>query len=201
MLKTKFLEQPCPNPELEGPCLIWQGAKDAKGYGKTGFVINGIKKNWMVHRLEWTKKNGPIPDGLMIDHRCRNRACANPLHLRLVTSRQNALENNIGGKAAINAAKTHCYRGHEFTPENTRRDKNGDRQCRTCYLANERARDKRKRQRKNASQLFSGKHLLKTHCPAGHLYDWRGSWKGKRKCYQCHLLYKQRVRAERRAAQ
>jgi len=54
--------------------------------------------------------------------------------------RHGTLEPVPEGMAAINAAKTHCKWGHEFTPENTRWS-NGRRSCRKCY--NKRLRDKR----------------------------------------------------------
>ncbi|NED52837.1 HNH endonuclease, partial [Micromonospora aurantiaca] len=70
------------------------------------------------------------------DHLCRNRACVNVTHLEIVTNRINILRGET--LQAANAAKTHCIRGHEFTPENTY-VKNGGRDCRTC--ARERQRE------------------------------------------------------------
>jgi hypothetical protein len=71
---------------------------------------------------------GPIPEGLEIDHLCRNRACVNPGHLEPVTR----LENIRRGKQGeFWAAKTHCKQGHPFSDENTYRT-NGKRRCRTC---------------------------------------------------------------------
>lgn len=57
--------------------------------------------------------------------------CVNPIHLEAVTP----YENNIGRSAsasAINARKTHCVHGHEFTPENTYVI-SGKRRCKTCF--------------------------------------------------------------------
>lgn len=82
-----------------------------------------------AHRASWLIFRGPIPEGLEIDHLCRNTRCCNPDHLEPVTHRENVLRGV--GLAAVNARKTHCIRGHEFTPENTIR--NGrKRACRTC---------------------------------------------------------------------
>jgi len=79
---------------------------------------------------------GPIPDGLTIDHLCRNRACVKPAHLEAVSQRVNTLRSPIA-VAAINARKTHCKRGHAFDDLNTRVSigPNGQRRrdCRACH--------------------------------------------------------------------
>ena len=110
-------------------CVIWTGAK-SDGYG----LLRIGKKTFLAHRIAYERDRGPIPKGYHIDHLCRNRACVNTDHLRLVTPRQNALENSLSF-SAINAKKTHCLRGHEFTEENTavRKGKAGPyRSCREC---------------------------------------------------------------------
>jgi len=75
---------------------------------------------------------------LEIDHLCRVRCCVNPDHLEAVTHRENILRGNTF--AAVNAAKTHCPKGHEYTPENTRIHTGGRRQCIACSRAYDRAR-------------------------------------------------------------
>lgn len=67
--------------------------------------------------------------GMQIDHLCRNHDCVNPEHLEVVTQAEN-MRRGIGA-TAINARKTHCKHGHEFTPENIYRRPNG-RECMTC---------------------------------------------------------------------
>lgn len=52
--------------------------------------------------------------------------------MEIVTRRENILRGT--GPTAVNAAKTHCIHGHEFTPENTLPNQ-GARKCRTCHLA------------------------------------------------------------------
>src|SRR6185369_11932859 len=71
------------------------------------------KKNRRAHRVAYYSENGDIPDGMMVDHICKNRNCVDATHLRLVTPRQNALENS-NARSSINAQKTHCLKGHPF---------------------------------------------------------------------------------------
>jgi hypothetical protein len=123
-----FDEVPCPNPELDGPCHIFKGSKNKKGYGQVSFG----KKMVRVHRYVWERDLGPIHEGAMIDHQCRNRACCNVQHLRVVTAKVNATENVVGSAAQIQRAKTHCPSGHEYTQDNLYMRKNGHRECRTC---------------------------------------------------------------------
>src|SRR2546425_867833 len=67
---------------------------------------------------------------MCIDHICRNRACINPSHLRVVTLKQNML---IGiGFCALNAKRTVCPRGHALLGENLYLRRNGWRECRIC---------------------------------------------------------------------
>ena len=66
-------------------CWQWIGAIDDSGYGEFG--LN--KKIVYAHRYSWELEHGPIPEGLQIDHLCRNRACVNPVHMELVTTQEN----------------------------------------------------------------------------------------------------------------
>lgn len=126
LLRLRF----CPPTTLPTGCVEFTGALDSLGYAR---VIKDSRSQ-MVHRLAYELCVGPIPDGLTIDHLCRNRACVNPGHLEPVTHRENVLRSN--NPAAINARKTHCKHGHEFTEENTLVSKNGrNRQCRKCAKA------------------------------------------------------------------
>jgi HNH endonuclease len=67
-------------------CWLWLGATNDLGYGQ---IINRSRSSY-VHRLSYEWANGPIPDGMMIDHICQVPACVNPDHLRLATRKQNA---------------------------------------------------------------------------------------------------------------
>lgn len=109
------------------PCWIWQGGKDRLGYG----LINRSEHQGVAHLWFWKMANGPVPEGLELDHLCRVRGCVNPDHFETVTHEEN-VKRGISF-AAVNARKTHCIHGHEFTPENTyRRPGATARECRTC---------------------------------------------------------------------
>ncbi len=141
----------CPNKELEGPCHIFRGHKSQNGYGSVR--LNG--KMVPVHRYCWEVKFGPIPEGLVVDHRCRSRACCNPNHLRIVTCKINALENSVG-ISAINAAKTHCPRGHQFDDGSLKIYRYGPR--RVCMVC-DKIRNKRRAAEKKAARAKRKKEL------------------------------------------
>jgi len=112
-------------------CWQWIGAKSVYG------MISFEGKNENAHRVSYILKNGKVPPGLQIDHLCRNKLCVNPDHLEAVTGRTNTLRAN--GPTKVNAMKTHCWRGHEFTKENTRLQKSKygfHRVCKKCNHIN-----------------------------------------------------------------
>jgi hypothetical protein len=111
-------------------CWIWRGQRNHYGYG--AFSFGGTRRKVGAHRFAYELLVGPIPEGLTIDHLCRNRACVNPDHLEPVSMYENLMRSPIAPQA-VNARKTHCKHGHEFTPENTywRKDRPG-RRCVRC---------------------------------------------------------------------
>lgn len=117
-----------------GGCIIWTSHRSGSGYGR--FTLNS--KSMTAHRLAYEMAVGPIPDGLVLDHLCRTRACVNHLHLEAVTEKTNILRGE--GLAAQNAKKTHCPAGHEYTPENTYHFKRSETRVGRNCLACERAR-------------------------------------------------------------
>lgn len=122
----------CLVPGLIGPCHVVRGGKNKAGYGTVRMQGSNMT---LVHRYIWEKENGDIPEGMMVDHRCRNRACCNVDHLRVVTPKINATENVVGSAPQLMAAKTHCPKGHPYDTENTYvyiAAKQINRLCREC---------------------------------------------------------------------
>lgn len=106
-------------------CWNWTACLDPQGYGR----YNHNRKTKLSHRLAYEEIVGPIPDGLHLDHLCKNRRCLNPEHLEPVTPQENLRRSSVlEAKAAI----THCPHGHEYTAENTHINTNGARSCRAC---------------------------------------------------------------------
>ena len=114
--------------DKSGECWLWTGPT-WNGYGKSG-------QGW-THRLAWEIENGPIPEGMTIDHLCRTRLCGRPSHLEPIT----LAENLRRGAAAITA----CPQGHPYDDANTYRTKSGHRKCRACHRVAQAARNQRTR--------------------------------------------------------
>lgn len=198
-------------------CLIWTGATN-KGYGK----LRRHKRTWAAHRFAWTIQRGPIPEGLVIDHLCRTPLCVNVAHMEATTIQVNTIRGL--SDSGRNFWKTHCKRGHEFTPENTfpcNKNKPG-RGCRACRRLWERARkagmkldeylaafpeqlsaERLRRAPGEGAKRESKPRTPRTHCMAGHEYvDLTTYWKpnGERACRTCRREYQRAYRLKARGA-
>lgn len=110
-------------------CWTWTAKRNPGGYGR--FWIDGGET--AAHRVSHTLVIGPIPAGHVVHHECNVPACVNPAHLRAVTQRENVLVG--ASRAAVNARRTECHRGHPFDQVNTYINPSGERQCRECNRA------------------------------------------------------------------
>lgn len=127
----------------ESGCWLFTGFLNDGGYG---VMADAQARTRPAHRLAYEAFVGPIPEGLQLDHLCHtrdtkcrggatcpHRRCVNPAHLEPVTQRENTLRGV--SFSAVNATKTHCDKGHEYTPENTYQRTPTHRVCRICNNA------------------------------------------------------------------
>lgn len=111
----------------EQGCWDWRGKISTVGYGR--IRVKGIE--YAAHRLSYTLNVGQIPDGFVVDHLCRNRACVRPDHLEAVTQSTNVNRGLIG---VLRPNYSVCSQGHPIDGAN-RFVNNGTQRCRTCYNA------------------------------------------------------------------
>lgn len=109
-------------------CWPWIAGKNSSGYGS---FWNG-SRSVCAHRFIYEATVGAVPEGLTLDHLCRNRACVNVAHMEPVTNRENVLRGE--GLTARRAAQTHCVHGHPFDVTNTLKKNGIQRECRTCSI-------------------------------------------------------------------
>jgi hypothetical protein len=110
-------------------CWNWQAKIEETGYGR---MYVGKNVYDFAHRVSFIVFKRLIPPGRkkVIDHKCKNKRCVNPKHIRLVSQRTNILQSN--SPAAKNARKKHCKHGHRFNKENTYIRPDGARTCKEC---------------------------------------------------------------------
>jgi hypothetical protein len=116
----------------ETGCWIFTGYT-FKGYGQISIEL-GVHK--LTHVVVWEHFEGPVRDGLELDHLCRVTECCNPGHLEPVTHAENVRRGDwaiaVEAQVAARRAATHCRNDHEYTPENTYIRPDGRRRCREC---------------------------------------------------------------------
>lgn len=128
------------NVRMGADCWEWLGSKN-RGYGRYG--------QRAAHRVAYELASWPIPEGLTLDHLCKNKACVNPSHLEPVTLRENILRGP--GPAHEHKNATRCKRGHEFNAVNTVAGPNGWRRCRICVREAGKLAMRRYRERQSCS--------------------------------------------------
>lgn len=111
------------NVERSPGCWGWRGPISTGGYAR----LNAEGRHGYAHRYAYEQRYGAIPDGLQIDHLCRNRGCVNPTHLEAVTLQEN-LRRGLGGYG-----NPTCPKGHPHDL-NLMVRRNGTHYCRICNI-------------------------------------------------------------------
>lgn len=167
--------------EPQGDCWAWVAYKNKSGYGR----VRLFGRLTLAHRAVYVLLVGPIPEGLTLDHLCRNPPCVNPAHLEPVTMRINALRGV--GPTAINAAKVFCIRGHRLV--------RGTRQriCKICADAAHKALYER--------AAGQGPRSPRRACNRGHAFDAGNTivHHGRQLCRTCARERMKRFKENRRA--
>lgn len=129
------------NVEKTPACWLWAGTPTGNGYGQ--FRVGGGQRIG-PHRFAYGLMVGPVPEGMHLDHLCRNRLCVNPAHLEPVTSTENMRRGRALSPKTQRRAE--CHKGHSlFVPRNLYVTPDGRRQCRECHREREALRRLRKR--------------------------------------------------------
>lgn len=129
MIDARFIQSFWKKVDKTDDCWVWTGSQKSNGYGEVHVGSRKLPKR--AHQVSLVLSGIALTPGLVVDHLCRNRLCVKPDHLRQVTNKVNSLENSRG-VGAIHASRTVCPKGHEYSSENTRRDKHGKRYCKAC---------------------------------------------------------------------
>jgi len=98
--------------DKSGDCWLWIAGKDSKGYG----IFSQRSKAVAAHRFAYRLEYGPIPDGMMVDHKCHASDCVRPTHLRAATRKQNGENRKGAQRNSKSGVRGVCwYKGKWFT--------------------------------------------------------------------------------------
>lgn len=86
-------------------CWEWSASTNSHGYAQIS--VDGVHRG--AHRVSWEFAHGPIPDGMFLDHRCANRKCVNPEHLRVVTASENLQHLTGANKNSTSGIRGVCW--------------------------------------------------------------------------------------------
>lgn len=100
-------------PVTESGCWLWLRGCNSDGYACMTVGITSTR----VHKWAYEKYKHIVPTKMTLDHLCRVRSCVNPDHLDCISNWENSFRGDT--LTGINARKTHCKNGHEFTAQNT----------------------------------------------------------------------------------
>lgn len=101
----------------EGGCIEFTGNILRSGYGQ--FTL--FNRPQLAHRVAWMITNGPIPEGMLVLHKCDNRSCCNVDHLFLGTQSTNMADCISKGRfrsSEVRKNAPYCIHGHPRTPHN-----------------------------------------------------------------------------------
>lgn len=112
-----------PLATAKGECWVWRNIAPGAYASFRWFA-----REYPAHRMSLRDAGVKVPDGMDVDHLCRNPSCVRPEHLEVVTRAENIRRGKKGNR-------THCASGHEYTPENTTHSRDGARVCKTCRRA------------------------------------------------------------------
>lgn len=175
-------------PKNDKGCIEWTAGTNGVGYGTLKVKGEQGHKHVYAHRWFYEYHRGEIPEGLHIDHLCRNTLCVNHEHLEAVTPKENLIRGV--GFSGINARKTHCIRGHELAGDNLYIYPNGGRYCRAC----ERHRDREKREKLPPKEK-------QQYCKRGHPLFGDNLYtppSGRRVCRECKRMHGRKQDAKRK---
>lgn len=168
-----------------GDCVRPPAAAWDNGNGYFRLTVDEVRH--YAHRWAYEQAKGPVPEGLVLDHLCRNRWCCNPDHLEPVTNEENILRGE--SPPAQNARKATCPEGHDYKVDG------GGRRCPTC----------RYQRRVESGELSGRGHPRdRDECVHGHPYSEDNTYLVRRpdgsvKQRMCRECGRQRVRARRAA--